>query len=205
MTPRRELVVLGAGGHAKVVVATARAAGWSVAAVYDDDEARWGGALLDAPIRGPLAAAAAESELPAVLALGDNRGRAARAAALDLEWATLVHPDASVHATASLGPGALIVAGAVIQPDCVIGAHAIVNTAAGVDHDCRVADCAHIGPGSRLAGDVTIGEGALLGVGCAVVPGVSVGAWATVGAGSVVLADVPAGATVAGVPARTLS
>lgn len=195
--------MLGAGGHAKVVIATAREAGWTVAAVYDDERGRWGDKVLGAPVRGPLAAALEEPRT-AVLALGDNRLRARLAGELALDWATLVHPGAIVHASARLAPGAVVFAGAVVQPDCAIGAHAIVNTASSLDHDCRLGDFAHLAPGGRLAGHVTVGAGSLVGIGCAVAPGVAIGDWSTVGAGSAVLRDVAAGATVAGSPAAPL-
>lgn len=200
------VAVIGAGGHAKVVIATLRAAGVAVAAAFDDDAERHGTELLGVPVRGPAAAAAGLGCRRAVLAVGDNRARRRLAAALGagLEWVTVVHPRAWVDPDARLGAGTVVFAGAVVQPGAEIGAHAIVNTAASIDHDCRVGDFAHLGPGCRLCGGVTVGEGALAGVGCAVAPGLTIGAWAVVGAGAAVVRDLPAATTAAGVPARPL-
>ncbi len=195
------LVVVGAGGHAKVVVATARAAGFEIEAVLDDDRSKWGADLLGVPVSGPVDRF---SSRPGVLAVGDNRNRRDLAARLDLEWATLIHPSAWVDASASLGPGTVVLAGAVIQPEARLGSQVIVNTSASIDHDCALGDFVHVGPGARLAGQVKVGTGALLGVGSSLLPGISVGAWSAVGAGAAVIRDVPPEARVGGVPARVL-
>jgi UDP-perosamine 4-acetyltransferase len=198
------VAVLGAGGHGKVVIATLQAAGWQVAAVYDDAEERWGGAVLGVPIRGPLGAAAGAEVDGAVVAVGDNRARKSLAERFDLPWIAVVHPAAVVHPSVELGAGTVVFAGAAIQPDTRIGRHAIVNTGASVDHDCRLGDFVHVAPGARLGGGVTVGEGVFVGIGSSVVPGITIGPWATVGAGAAVVRDVAAGATVVGVPARPL-
>src|SRR5262245_10113907 len=125
--------VFGAGGHAKVVIATLTAAGHDVVAVWDDDAARWGGTCLGVPIRGATAAA---DDLPTILAIGDNRARARLASAMTRRWMTVIHPTAHVHPSVTLGPGTVVFAGAIVQPDARLGAHVIVNTAATVDHDC---------------------------------------------------------------------
>lgn len=203
MRPGR-VAVLGAGGHAKVVIATLQAAGWEVAAVFDDAEARWGGEVLGLPVRGPLEAARQVEVDGAVIAVGDNRARQAVAERLELPWVPLVHPAASVHPSVSLGQGTVVFAGAVIQPDTVVGRHGIVNTGASVDHDCRLGDFVHVAPGCRLAGKVTAGEGALLGIGSAVLPDLSVGAWAVLGAGATAVRPVPDGAVAVGLPARVV-
>ena len=101
-----------------------------------------------------------------------------------------------------LGPGTVVFAGSVVQPDATIGAHSILNTAASVDHDCIVGDFVHIGPGVTLCGGVTLDEGVLLGVGAKVAPNVEIGPWSTAGAGAVCVVDVPGSTTVVGVPAR---
>jgi len=203
MEPRAGLVLLGAGGHAKVLLATLQAAGREVLEVLDDDQARWGTSLLGCPISGPIDGNTLAPGHPAILGIGDNRVRQ-RLAGLDLSWPQVVHPDATVHSSVLVGDGSVVFAGAVIQPEVTLGRHVIVNTGATVDHDCRLGDFAHIAPGCHLAGQVRVDEGALLGIGAAVVPGVSIGAWATVGAGAVVLHDVAAGSVVAGAPARVL-
>jgi sugar O-acyltransferase (sialic acid O-acetyltransferase NeuD family) len=201
--PERGVVVIGAGGHAKVVISLLQAAGQTIAMILDDDPRKWGTSLLGVPIRGPVTRLAEVTDYPAILAIGDNAAREEMADQWrHVEWLTAVHPTAYVHSSAQLRPGAVVCAGAVIQPDTSIGAHAIVNTAATVDHDCSVADYAHLAPGVHLAGGVKIGAGALLGIGSVVIPGRSVGEWTTVGAGGVVVSDLPARATAVGVPAR---
>jgi UDP-perosamine 4-acetyltransferase len=204
MSGARRAAVLGAGGHGKVVIATLQAAGWQVAAAYDDAEERWGGAVLGVPIRGPLEAAAGAAVDGAVVAVGDNRARKSLAERFDLPWIAVVHPAAVVHPSVELGAGTVVFAGAAIQPDTRIGRHAIVNTGASVDHDCRLGGFVHVAPGARLGGGVTVGEGVMVGIGSSVVPGITIGPWATVGAGAAVVREVAAGATVVGVPARPL-
>ena len=200
----QRLVVIGSGGHAKVVIATAQAAGFTVTAIVDDDPATHGRAVLGIAVGGPTAAVLDDPEATAVLAIGSNRARAKLAAAARCAFATLVHPSAVVHASAMLAPGTVVFAGVVIQPDSVLGAHVIVNTGASIDHDCAIGDFVHVAPGVRLAGNVTLGQGAMMGIGSCAIPGVTVGAWTTVGAGASVVHDLPADVTAVGVPARPL-
>lgn len=201
------VVVVGAGGHAKVVISTLQEARISVRAVYDDDPDKCGRSLLGVPIVGPISLFLPESHpSSAVIAIGDNGTRQALAERLAdrCQWPVVIHPRAYVHPTVRLGGGTVVFAGAVIQPDVVVGPHSIVNTGASIDHDCYVGGFAHVAPGAHLAGGVSVGEGALIGVGSSILPGVCVGAWATVGAGAVVRKDVPPHATVVGVPARVV-
>jgi sugar O-acyltransferase (sialic acid O-acetyltransferase NeuD family) len=205
----KPLWIIGSGGHAKVVIETVRASGtFRLAGILDDRADRRGERVLDVPIRGvpsPEVVGRLGVEL-AVIAIGRNRARAEMAERLDglVAWATVVHPSACVARTARLGAGAVVFAGAIVQPDAAIGRHTILNTASSTDHDCIVADFAHLAPGVRLAGEVRVERGAFLGVGSCVLPQRSVGAWATVGAGGVVVHDIPGGTTAVGVPARPL-
>lgn len=200
------LIVLGAGGHAKVVIATLRAAGRPPTLVLDDDPQRWGTRTLDVPVEGPIERCRQLGPHEAVLAIGDNRTRSRLAAQLDglttLTWAAAVHPTASIDPSVRLGPGSVVFAGAVIQPDTVVGSHVIVNTAASVDHDSSLGDFAHVGPGSHLGGHARVGEGSLLGIGSIVLPTRTIGAWAVIGAGATVTKAVEDRWTVVGTPAR---
>ncbi|MCH7666744.1 MAG: acetyltransferase [Acidobacteria bacterium] len=201
------IIVVGAGGHAKVVVAILQAAGRGRLLVFDDDSETWGTKLLGVPILGSIASITrAAEEIPeaAIVAVGDNRLRANLASMLDLAWTTATHPSAIVHPSVSIGPGSVVCAGAIIQPGTLIGHHVIVNTAASVDHDCELGDFVHVAPGARIAGGVHIGAGTLIGIGSSIVPEVAAGKWVTVGAGATVTGDLPDGCTAVGVPARIL-
>jgi sugar O-acyltransferase (sialic acid O-acetyltransferase NeuD family) len=200
--PETSVAVIGAGGHAKVVIATLDAAGALIGGVFDDDTHTWGHLVLGHRVLGAPDSDVLRAYGLAVIAIGDNAARATIADRFDVRWATVVHPRAWIHGSVVIEPGAVVLAGAVIQPEARLGRHVIVNTGATVDHDCRVDEFAHLCPGSHLAGSVFVGRGALVGVGAAVIPGRRVGASAVVGAGAVVIHDVPDGATAVGVPAR---
>lgn len=203
---RGSVAVFGAGGHAKVVISTLLDAGFAPSVVLDDDPASWGRQVLGIPVRGPLNSLADHRVDGAVIGIGTNSVRMRIAEQLlDVAWVTVIHPAAVVHSTVQLGPGTVVFAGAVIQPDTTCGRHVIVNTAASIDHDCVIEDFSHIAPGARLAGNVQVSRAAFLGIGSVVIPGRHIGAGAMVGAGSVVIRDVPASATVAGSPARPLA
>ena len=200
-------VVIGAGGHAKVVIATIESSGGRVVGLFDDAVSLRGTHVLGHRVEGPLSDAVIPEGVRAIIAVGSNRKRleiAGRLAGrLHVEYGVAIHPSAIVHGSAVIGPGSVVFAGAIVQPDVRVGAHAILNTGASIDHDSVVSNYAHVAPGARLAGDVLVGEGALMGIGSCAVPGVRIGAWAVVGAGAVVVRSIAAGATAIGIPART--
>lgn len=203
MGREREIFILGAGGHGKVVLATALDLGYRVKGILDDDPQKAATDIWGIPVLGPIDLLSQYESHPAVIAIGDNLSR--KRIALNhpgREWLTLVHPTAYVHPTATLHPGSVVMAGAIIQPSVRVGSHVIVNTGAILEHDCRIEDFAHIGPGARLAGGVRVGEGTLVGVGTTAIPGVGIGAWSVVGAGSVVVSDIPGQVVAYGVPAK---
>ena len=198
-----DVVVIGAGGHAKVVISTLSAVGYNVVAAFDDDLSKKGKQILGVEIVGSIDEVQTQSCLRGVIAIGHNRTRAAIVKRLPfMQWVSVVHPQTFVDASVEIGEGTVIFAGAIIQPDAVIGEHVIINTSATVDHDCHLEDFVHIAPGSHLGGGVRLGRGCFLGIGSAVIPYRKVGAWATVGAGGIVVNDIPQNIVAVGVPAR---
>src|SRR5271166_4662676 len=194
----KEVVIIGSGGHAKVVIELVRAEGkYQIKGCTGLGER--GFVLGDVPVLGSdsvLPAMLAHGAKKAFVAIGDNHLRLrllAKVSEMGFELINAISPDAVVSPSASLGRGIAIMDGA------------IINTNAGVDHDCRIGSGAHIGPGSVLAGNVEIGSETFLGVGTCVVPGIRVGSRTIVGAGSVVVRDIPDGVTAMGVPARITS
>ncbi len=202
------IVVIGAGGHAKVCIEVLRGAGQDVACCVGrpgDPETCVGTPVLRG--EGVLERLLGEGHSEAFVALGDNslrRQLAATVTELGYTLATAISADAVVSPSARVEAGALIMPGAVVNAEAFIGPLVIINTRASVDHDCRIKDAAHIAPGCALSGGVRVGDGAMIGVGASLGPGVVVGAGATVGAGAVVVRDVPPNETVIGNPARPI-
>ena len=201
------VVVIGSGGHAKVVIELVRAEGKYQ--IKGCTGLGGGGFVLgDVPILGTdsvLPAIWADGTRRAFVAIGDNHLRLrlfAQVSEMGFELINAVSPNAVVSPSATLGRGIAIMAGAIINASAEIGDGAIINTNAGVDHDCRIGRGAHIGPGSTLAGNVEIGCESFLGARTCVIPGIRIGSRAIVGAGSVVVRDIPDDVTAMGVPAR---
>lgn len=188
-----------------MVIGTLQAAGYTVGGVFDDAPTKWGTEILGVPIIGAVQEITRTGFAQAVIAIGDNAVRQKLARQLnDLRWVSVVHPQAWVHPSATIGVGSVVFAGAVIQPEARIGEHVIINTGATVDHECIVSDFSHVAPGAHLAGRVVVEEGVFVGMGCNVIQGCRIGAWTIVGAGAVVVRNLPAYVTALGVPARMI-
>jgi sugar O-acyltransferase (sialic acid O-acetyltransferase NeuD family) len=203
------LLIIGGGGHGKVVADLARALGHPVAGFIDADEGRIGQTVLGAPVLGTMNRlehiARAQNVTTAAVAIGDNRVRLEHAVEVrraGLTLATLVHPSATVAESATLGEGTVVCAGGRVCVEARIGRACIVNTNAVVDHECVLGEAVHICPAAALAGRVEVGDGTFVGIGASVIQCLRLGAWATVGAGAVVVRDVEANTTVVGCPAR---
>jgi sugar O-acyltransferase (sialic acid O-acetyltransferase NeuD family) len=206
----KPLWILGAGGHARIVIDTARSSGEFEVCGVLDDRATPGQAEVDGvPMIGSICRDTVERHrvTHAIVAIGDARLRAAVAKRMDglVRWATVVHQRSCVAGNVTVGVGTLICAGAVVQPGAVVGDHVILNTSCSVDHDNVIADLVQIAPGAHLGGTVTVGEGTFVGIGASVLPGVAIGAWSMIGAGAAVIRDVPSYVTAVGVPARVIA
>ena len=203
---KTRVVVLGGGGHARVVIdILEQAREFDIAGFVSPDEQpdeifghrRLGG-------DDALEAILGSGVECAFVAIGDNRRRMDCIATVKRRGFTLVNavsPAAIVSRHAMLRAGIAVMPGAAVNAGSTIGDGAIVNTNATVDHDCDIGACAHVAPGSSLAGCVQLGEGVFLGTGTSVIPGIRIGAWTTVGAGAAVIADLPDRVVAAGVPA----
>jgi sugar O-acyltransferase (sialic acid O-acetyltransferase NeuD family) len=205
------VVILGAGGHGRVVLDILRAAGQHTPVGFIDADTTRAGTDLDGlPVLGPvnmLAKLRRQDVRGAIVAIGDNRVRAAYADLVlqnNLELVNAIHPSAILSPTAKIGVNVVIAAGAIVSTDAHLADGVVVNTGAIVDHECRIARAVHISPGVVLAGRVQVEEAAFIGIGARVIPCMKVGSHSTIGAGAVVIEDVPAHATVVGVPARVV-
>lgn len=206
--PRR-LIVIGAGGHGKVVADIALASGFEILGFLDDKgtEAPLPGFQVLGTIGQVPLLAQEWGSLGMAIAIGDNGSRKRIVDQLrgsGLPFIRLIHPSAIISPFAHIGVGTIVMPGAVVNAGAAVGEHAILNTCCSVDHDCSIGDFAHISPGVHLAGNVAVGEGSHLGIGAFIIPGQSIGEWSIVGAGAVVVKGIPPRVMAAGVPAAKI-
>lgn len=206
------IIIVGAGGHGKVVLDILQHDSDVRLVGFVDDDKTYHGKIIDGiPVLGSI------SSLPtliplykldgAIIAIGDNKVRAElfnKLKKLGLKLKRAIHPDALIARDVEIGEGVVIAAGAVISIGTRIGNNVIINTGVVIDHDNIIEDHAHISPGVNLAGRVTVGKYTHVGLGVTIVEDITIGENATVGAGAVVLADVPPNTTAVGVPARII-
>lgn len=202
----KPLVIIGAGGHGKVVLETAQVAGFTVAGFLDSQQPV-GSFVLGARILGHNARLEEPEFLQShrfIVAIGHQEARrelSLKLLAAGAELAIVAHPTVLVSPSATIGEGTVLVAGTIINAQAKIGRYCIVNTGATLDHDNVLEDGVQVCPGVHLAGNVYCGEGVFIGTGAVAIPGVKIGAHAVIGAGAVVLQDVPAGVLAVGNPA----
>ncbi len=195
----KPVVILGAGGHGRVIADCLKSARREVLGFLDDQKSPGGavhvlGRLSDAP------SFANQAEF--IIGIGDNKARKAIAQRFAgvLAFTTAVHKSAVLAPDVVLGEGCVVMPGAVINVGSVLGQHNIINTSASIDHDGRLADFVHLSPGARLAGQVTLGEGVWLGTGAIAINNISVHPWCVIGAGGLVIRDLMEPGTYVGVP-----
>ncbi|NCI48064.1 acetyltransferase [Sediminibacterium soli] len=195
------MILIGAGGHAKVICSIVESLDQKVDVIYDDNSSI--NKLGEYCVSGPYEPFSFQGE-ELIIAIGSNEARRAISKKCHHFFGKLIHPTAIVDRNVKLGAGTVVFQGAIIQRDTIIGEHCIVNTSASIDHDCCVHDFVHISPGSLLCGNVTIEEGTQIGAGATVIPGISIGKWCVIGAGAVIIQNIPDYSVVVGVPGRII-
>lgn len=191
----KNVIIIGAGGHARVIADIVRAAGDNLLGHLDDH----------APSLGPVSDFVKYPDAHFIIGIGSAAVRRRMAEAMTgVKWYTAIHPTAVIGSNVTIGQGTAVMAGALIGPGASIGFHAIVNTGAIVEHDNQIGDFAHISVGVKLAGTVTIGDSSWIGIGAVVSNNLSICGECMVGAGAVVVKNITEPGTYVGVPARRI-
>jgi sugar O-acyltransferase (sialic acid O-acetyltransferase NeuD family) len=212
LRPGTELVVVvGAGGHGKVVAeALSLMVSDEIDGFIDCNEAIQGTCVLGRPVIAGhdwLFREAEERLIAVALGIGNefDRQRLWRECTENgIQVLTVIHPDATIASSTVIGEGAVVLAKAVLNADSQVGRGAIINTAAVIEHDVTIGDFAHVAPNATTGGGVRIGALCHIGLGAQILPGIAIGSRTSVGAGAVVLHDLPEQVVAVGNPARIL-
>ncbi|WP_085524179.1 acetyltransferase [Tuberibacillus sp. Marseille-P3662] len=205
---KEKVVIVGGGGHAKVIIDTIRQqSAYEVAGFVDTSSKK---ALLDAPKLGSdteLLTLFQSGLVLAFIAVGDNMLRKKlfnKVRDIGFTCINVISPNAYVAPSVTLGEGIAVMPGAVINAASTLENNVIVNTGATIDHDNHIHAHAHIAPGCHLAGGIDVEEGAFLGTGCGVIPNKKIGRWSVIGAGATVIDHIGDYTKSAGVPAKKI-
>lgn len=197
----KKVIIIGAGGHAKVIADIVRKNNDIVVGFLDDayDEKT---EFYDSLIYGKISNYKEYADCEFIIAIGNNPIREKISKKMCCEWYTAIHPSAQISDSVKIGKGSCVMANAVINADTTIGSHAIINTGAIIEHDCKVGDFTHISPRATVCGLVSVGRGAWLGAGSVIKNVLNICENAIVGAGGVVISDITEKGIYVGVPAR---
>lgn len=198
-----KIIVIGCGGHAKVVTTLACQSGYEIAGFLDDRYSE--DTFLGYPVLGKIENCLEYKEQCCfVVAIGDNAVRARIMSQYDLRYPVLIHPKAYVARTATIGTGTMVMVGAVVNDFACVGKGCILNSGSIVEHDCVLEDYVHISPGVVLCGTVHVGQNVHVGAATVVRNNQSIGADILVGAGAVVVNDLEETGVYVGIPAKRM-
>ncbi len=194
---KKNVVILGAGGHAYVIADIISAMGEKVVAFLDDDQQ-------NNKRSGSISDYVKFKNAEFIIGIGNADIRESLANSLNVKWFTAIHPSAIISPSAVLGKGTVVMPNAVINARAVIGNHCIINTGAIVEHDNIISDYVHISVGAKLGGTVTIGKKTWIGIGSTVKNNVNIFSDCMIGAGATVVDNISTKGTYVGIPARKL-
>lgn len=199
----KRIMILGAGGHGRVVADIARLNGYTDIRFLDDNiENRF------CKIDGHIDDFAEFIEnYDFFVAIGDNETRKQifeKLTAFKANVVTLIHPNAVVCQDVKIGRCSVVMAGAVINTNVTIGDGVIINTSSSVDHDCVVGNYVHVSVGVHVAGSVCIGDCVFIGAGATVINNLSIVENCKIGAGAIVVSDIKSSGTYVGLPVRKI-
>lgn len=179
----KEIVVLGGGGHGKVVVeAIIRERKYKLEGIIDPC-LKINSKVMGVPILGGdecLIELYKRGVRFAAIGIGTVGQYAVkkkiwnRLIKIGFELPSILHPHSSISLSAKIGPGAFIAAGAVIGAGAVLKDGVIVNTCASIDHDCCIGKFSHVAPGAILCGNVSVGECVHVGAGAIIIQNLTV-------------------------------
>ena len=204
----RPAIIIGAGGHCRTVVSTLKACGIKIFGILDKAIADNDSVLSVSIIAERHTYLRYLETHDFYLAIGDNEERKYYFNSIRIKGGVLpklIHPQAKIDRSSSIGEGSLISSSVIVCPEVTIGENVIVNTRALVEHNCFVGDHVHLAPDSSLAGKVNIGEGAFIGLKSSVNDDLHIGKWSRIGAGGVVIDSIPEYSTAVGNPAHIIS
>ncbi len=207
----KNIYVIGASGHAKVVIDILRCmkkkGNIDFDAVYllDDNEEIIGTTIMGCKVVGKVSECEKYKGSRFIIAIGNNKIRSKIARLYELNYFTAKHPSAVVADDVDIQPGTVIMAGAVVNSGSKIGKHCIINTGATVDHDSVIEDYVHISPGVHMGGTVHIGQASWIGVGSTIINNIEIGRGCIIGAGTVVIRNIKNECKVVGNPARMIT
>lgn len=202
----KNLIILGAGGHGKVVADIARKNGYINIAFLDDN--REIKECLGYPVIGDNTDFYSFKENSNFfIAIGNSIVRESYFKQLESSGCNIIkllHPNAQIGANVEIGCGSVVMAGAVINPSTIIGKGCIINTCSSIDHDCIIGNYSHVSVGAHLAGTITVGNSTWIGIGAVVTNNIHIASGCIIGAGSVVIDNILEKGTYVGVPARKI-
>ena len=197
------IIIIGAGGHSKVIIDIIRELGnYNIVGIYDDNKT---GYFSGIKIIGKIAEIDNKKNECFIIGIGNDKIRKKIAEEYhQLKWATLIHPKTIIAKTATIKEGVVVCAGAIIQTEVDIGKHCIINTNCSIDHESTIGDYCSICPSSTICGQVKVGESSFIGANSTIIQTIEIGKECIIGAGSVVIRNVPNNSKAVGNPARNI-
>lgn len=207
----QNIIVYGAGGHAKAVIDTIeKANAYHIVGVLDGNK-QAGTSFYGYKVLGNESWLVANSELVSsgIVAIGDNWIRSCIAAKISeinpqFKFINAIHPSSSIARGAVIGQGTVIMSGCTVNSDTFIGNHSIMYTHSSVDHDSSIGSFVSFAPQACTGGNVKIGDFTAISIGAAIIHGISIGEHTLIGAGSTVLSDIPSQIVAYGSPAKKI-
>lgn len=208
----KKVVIIGAGGHAKVIADIIQKSGDIVYGFLDDNFEK-GTIILnnenlkvigDLNSRFTLPITKPDLELEFVIAIGDNykRKEIAETKIPNIKYYTAIHPSAIIGSDTEIAEGSVVMANSIINPSTKIGKHCIINTGAIIEHDNTIENYVHISPNATLCGTVKVGECTHIGAGAIIKNNTNITYNCIIGAGATVVNDINEKGTYIGIPAK---
>lgn len=214
MSELTKIVIAGAGGLGREVLATIRACNgvrkeWNVLGFLDSDKRLAGAKVGGVAVLGgdEWCRSNNHDSVRFICAIGNTKARfhaVEKLSSMNCQFTSVVHPDVRIPESVHVGVGTVIMAGTQFTSDASIGSHVVIYLNCSITHDVSVDDFCLIPSGCNLSGASVLETGVQLGTGVSVLPRRRIGAWAIIGAGSVVTSDIPANSTAVGIPCRVL-